>query len=287
MIAARPEPSHASIEARYAILAAAMLTLLLQGAFVFIDARMLGSWPNAWVDAAHAAMAGAVLIWAARHRRPSVRACDTVFVLLALPYLVAYWTGEIASARLGLVREPLITHQIFMVGIAVLAPGSLLLAGGIIALAAVSATLLLMVLRARYPLLGLAGEPWITYTFALIAIALLAWRVRWRMIVERNLRARADAEALAQMARMFLAVRDRTNTPLQTLEIGTTLLESKCAAEHRRTIAAMRRAVGRLRELTATLAIADEWRAGSAAPVDLVHEIQNAMARARAAGVES
>jgi hypothetical protein len=83
--------------------------------------------------------------------------------------------------------------------------------------------------------------------------------------IELKLReARAEAEALERLARLFLAVRDATNTPLQTLELCLTLLERR-HPESAPTTETMERAVRRLRSLTQRLGSVDPlvvWREG-------------------------
>jgi hypothetical protein len=66
------------------------------------------------------------------------------------------------------------------------------------------------------------GDPWATLAFGGFAVALLLFRLRAARIEREAIGTRADAEGFERFARAMLAVRDLSNTPLQTL---TNLLE--------------------------------------------------------------
>lgn len=73
------------------------------------------------------------------------------------------------------------------------------------------------------------GEPWPTLAFGLAGACLLLHRLRVRELEEEAMRAFADAEATRRVAHSLLEVRDRMNSPLQSIELATTLLDRKKA----------------------------------------------------------
>lgn len=265
-------------EALRATLAGCFLTVCAQTAFAALAGYELGRSPIVWLDLLHAAWAAGLAAWLwLRRTRPSVRECSAVFVLLALAYLPTLWVGEIVSADRGVLREPLVTHHFLMFGIALLSPAGPWLTVCLIAISTVSAPLLWATLMARHPATASAlGEPWITLVFAGISAWLAVYRTRQRLLTHRLAHARAEVAALGRVARLFLAVRDRANTPLQTLELGTALFEQRHPDEQQ-LVEALRRAVAQLRSLSSTFAVAEAWPAQSEAPTtDLAREVEEA-----------
>jgi hypothetical protein len=246
--AASAEPQ----EAARAALLTCLIVFFAQSAYLVLDRPLFGAGAVVLLDGLHAALAGLLALWLWR-RRPSTAGCDLVFLLVALPYLPIFWLAEFQGAALGLVREPLLGHKIVVLGMALLAPSSLWLGAGLIAAFAVHAAIMLAALRAHgYHLVGEGAEPWVTFLFAAVSIAYLVSRANRRAITLRLAHARAEARANQQMARLFLGLRDRANTPLQTLELGTALLERRLPAQHS-LVERLRKAVSRLRELSVEL----------------------------------
>jgi hypothetical protein len=92
------------------------------------------------------------------------------------------------------------------------------------------------------------GEPWAVPAYAAFAAALLI-QVRHRFRVERELaRAQQESVALARLARTLLAVRDYSNTPLQTLVLELEVMHAK-HPELAHDLGIASRAVERMREL--------------------------------------
>jgi hypothetical protein len=113
-----------------------------------------------------------------------------------------------------------------VIGVALLAP-SLQLGAVLIVLFAVEtgALALLSHLAGRHEVV--AGEPWVTLAYALIAFGLLVDRVRRQRAEERAVCAQARSDEMARLARMALALRDLANTPLQTLRVNAALLRER------------------------------------------------------------
>jgi hypothetical protein len=69
-----------------------------------------------------------------------------------------------------------------------------------------------------------AGEPWTIFIYGLFGVALLVYRLQGQALERRMLRLYSEAAATERLARTFLAVRDFTNTPLQTIELATEVI---------------------------------------------------------------
>jgi signal transduction histidine kinase len=244
--------------------------------FAAVDAGALGALA-AWLDVAHVTLAatGLVLLWVQR-RTPSLLACQILFAMVTLFYLPDTWVSEIDAAARGVVRNPLVGHQYVVIGVAILAPGAAWFGGALMAVVLASSIGLWAWLAARHSLHGVAGEPWMTLVQGAGAFAFLWFRAQRRVMMQRLARARAEADALARMARLFLAVRDRTNTPLQTLELSTALLARRFPAAVPQ-LDRMEQAVTNLRELSAMLAATETWYDGPVdATIDLARELEEA-----------
>ena len=61
----------------------------------------------------------------------------------------------------------------------------------------------------------------------MFALALLAYRAHRIALARRMLRIRTESIATQRLARAFLALRDFTNTPLQTIELAAVILRKQ------------------------------------------------------------
>ena len=262
---ARPRgelPAPEALSAQRATVVAAAVVCVGQLAFVLIDLTVLDDAALASARAAHALLALATAVALARRRAPPVALSVAAFVALALPLIPIFWWAESAVAEAGLLWEPLIGFKLLLVGVALLTPHSIALAAGLIVIFAVEAFLVYrFVDMGAHPLALTAGEPWVTLVYCLIAAALLVYRRQTRVMGERLIEARAEAEVLHRLAETSLAVRDLVNTPLQSLELAVGALEAR-HPEERPTLARMRRAIARLSELGHVLSV---WESASRA----------------------
>jgi hypothetical protein len=245
--------SHAR-EAAGAALIACVLIAGIEVVFVPIDAVTLPVWPIVWLDGLHAVFAALVGAWLWRRREHAhAVAANAAFLAVLLPFFPIIWIGESTAARLYLGREPMVPFQFLMLGISLLSPVSLWLAGGLLGLVAINAAALWLYLHHNYPLPGAVAEPWLTLIFGGIAAVFVLARLYRRAMLQRLDRASAETASLIRVSRLFLSVRDRANTPLQTIEFAIALLERRLPDEQH-TIEAMRRALLRLRELSELVA---------------------------------
>lgn len=245
--------------------AATALVTATELAYVFIDLRV---YPEPWMALGRAAHTGgcvALLAWLfARRETPTLRLASGVFLAMVLPMLPLFAFAEVSMAATHEVWAPLMGHRLVMLGVGLFAPAGLGLGAGLIAAFALEAVLLWYGLRLDARLPTMVWEPWVTLVYGMVATAMLAFRVRSRRAEYRLRRARAEAESLERLARLFLAVRDASSTPLQTLQVGTTLLRKR-APECGPVLDSMERALERMRVLTERMASSDPllvWREG-------------------------
>jgi hypothetical protein len=261
-------------ESRRVTLAACTVVTCSELAFGIIDLRVLGTTAAAF-DFAHAALAMLAIVWLWR-RGSTVRAYEVAFTILALSYLPAIFVAEVRGAELGLMRDPLVPLQFLMVGIAVFAPLRVMIGIVLLVVVCTSTIAFWLWLRSAYPVYAADGEPWMTLVYAGIAGTFLHLRVRRTAMMHELASARAEADALARVARLFVAVRDKTNTPLQTLELSIGSLAQRYP-EASLVIDRMSHAVARLNELSLVYAATEAWQPAAGAPVvDLAREVEEA-----------
>lgn len=195
-------------------------------------------------DAVHALIAAAVAFAMTRGKRAwTPLACDIAFVIATGPFLVGMWLPQTHDLKSNEFLEPMLAHHFLLLGIAVVAP-SWRSGSAMIALFTAHAIALWQVLSGAGTSPSLDREPWFTLVFAVFAMMLLFTRERRRKLEQRLANAEARAVMLAQVSRMLLALRDRANTPLQTLEVAISMLEQGDSS--RVTISMLRRALDRL-----------------------------------------
>jgi hypothetical protein len=243
-----------------------LLVVLTELAYAFIDYQVFHGTLLPALRVVHV-LCGLLLLGVllARRHHPTPRLIEACFAGGVLPFLPLFALAEHSMASSGLVWVPMTGHRLVMLAIGVLAPTGLWLGGGLIAAFAGEAVVLWYALGlGSHPGVRSPWEPWVTLVYGGVALAMLAYRVRSHTIELKLREARAEAEALERLARLFLAVRDATNTPLQTLELSIALLRKR-SPESEATAATMERAVQRLCSLTQRLGSVDPllvWREG-------------------------
>jgi hypothetical protein len=170
-----------------------------------------------WPPLASIAVAVVLLVvLLARRRTPSVALGNTVFLLDVFTIAIALWVIDGSYAASGRNWVPFQEYKLSMVTIAVLAPEAWVGALSIAAYATASIVQLATFTPAVRDHLAL-GEPWATIAFAVFAAILLGYRLK-RAALELDIAlAHARLASAEHLAKVLLAVRDRANTPLQTI----------------------------------------------------------------------
>lgn len=264
MARASPEPAPLEVtdeqraRAWWGAFFATLLTLLGEVAYIFIDWQV---HPGYLVLPALRALhvlesVGLLALLFARRSTSSPRLSGGVFTAVALPHLIIFAVAEVAMAASGRMWQPLTGHRLLMLGIGLLAPMGPELGVGLIGAFALEAILIWYGLGLNTRL-QMPWEPWITLVWGGTACGLLAFRLRTQRIEQRLQKARSETESLERVARLLLAMRDAANTPLQSLEVGVSLLRQRSESDNAALLAPMERALTRLRSLTQRMSIAD------------------------------
>lgn len=235
--------------------AGAVLVILAELAFGAIGIQLFGVTDVFLFRVAHVGIAVLTLIvLRLRRRTTTVQDGVVAFFVLTLPLFPLFWVAEAEMLARGLPWAPFVGHKLVIVGLAVLMPGPPVFA--MILIGAISLQVV-----TQYYAFGIAepasfisaGEPWVTLVYAGVGVFLVAFRYHHRQIARQAARARAQAEALGEIARFLLALRDMANTPIQALEIDTAILERR-HPESAEALKRMRQEVGQLREMSRILA---------------------------------
>jgi hypothetical protein len=180
-------------------------------------------WPN--VAAMAVAFVFLVFLWA-RRRRPSAAIAQALFLANAGVIIAALWMTNAAYATSAKPWVPFEANKLGMVIVAMLATEVWVGIVGILAYAAAPFVQMTTLDERAWSTFALA-EPWATVAFGVFSGLLLAHQLR-RIALEREIaRARAEVAATQHAARIVLAVRDLSNTPLQTIALSTALARAK------------------------------------------------------------
>jgi hypothetical protein len=166
----------------------------------------------------------AVLVW--RDDRPSVR--FGIAALLACNALViaALWVSQQVIAESGVPWVPFRPNHLGALTAAMLAPGrmwvGILTVTGFTGAALAQYSLFDPSIRDRLPF----GDPWATIAFGGFGLGVLLFRRRASRVEHDSIDLQVRMKNLERFARTMLAVRDLTNTPLQTLKLSADLLRA-------------------------------------------------------------
>ncbi|MDQ3364150.1 MAG: hypothetical protein M3680_01800 [Myxococcota bacterium] len=222
-----------------------MLVFVVATASIPLDITRYGWWPIGFATALHALQAAVLGVWTWRAgKRWSERTCDLAYVFVLAPYLVTIWIPQVHEHQHGMLIEPMIAHHFVLLAIAILPPFNVRWGFSLLALFTAHGLALWGVLEDAATTPALDREPWFTLLFAGISVGLLWSQARRHELALRLARMEIRAEALDGINRVLIALRDRANTPLQTLEVSMACLERRHPGEP--SLAAMRRAIGQL-----------------------------------------
>ncbi len=228
---------------------AALLIAVAQVVFTFISRD---SPPLVHARLAHVAWCVLGLGWlVGRRARADQGELAALFVIIGAPLFYVFWLDEIGRAALHGFWIPFTGPKLAVFGIALLAP-SLNIGAVLVVLFTVETGVLALLSHLAGRREVVAGEPWVTFVYAVIALGLLLERVRRQFAQERAVRAQARSEEMARLARVALALRDLGNTPLQTLRVDAAILRGQSVDS--KVLARIDRALDRLCELNRALA---------------------------------
>jgi hypothetical protein len=184
----------------------------------------LPRWPSLASGAAGVLL---MIVLIVRRRRPTTRLTSTVFLANIAAIVSTLWITSGAYAAAPGRWIPFQANKLGALSAAVLAPDlatGLLAIGAFVAMALLRYMTLPADLQQRLPI----GEPWTILIYAVFALAMLGYRVHSVALARRVLRVRTESIATQRLARTFLALRDVTNTPLQTIELAAKIVRARC-----------------------------------------------------------
>src|SRR5262245_43770579 len=188
------------------------------------DVPHMPAWPPLMSSAAGLIL---MIVLVARRQHPTIRLSATVFLVNMAVILVALWitSGYYAGAPGKWI--PFQANKIGALAAGVLAPDlatRLIALGGSAGMAPARYLAFPAWQQERLPI----GEPWTIVIYAVFAFAILGYRVHSVALARRMLRIRTESIATQRLAKTFLALRDFTNTPLQTIELAAGIVRKRC-----------------------------------------------------------
>jgi hypothetical protein len=184
----------------------------------------------------------------ARRHRPS----ETLSVAAALAnvgmVVFALWGADDLLAREPRTWVPFQPHKLSVLALALVAPTPPWVGVASILAVTLAAVAQYLTFPPEVQAHLAVEEPWATLAFGAFALVTFAHRLRLLRIEREAAHAQAEADALKRLASIGLAVRDLSNTPLQTLRIAVGLLRRRHPEEAAQ-IDRMDRALDRLAAL--------------------------------------
>jgi len=229
--------------------AVTMMLVVGQIGYAIIELPVVGVHPMVDLRVAHVVLS-LVVFFVLLDRRATIthRGCVGAYLLVALPLLPIMWVAEQQLARAGAPWAPFAGFKFVVFPAALMTPGPLYLAAGLTLALGVEAVVAYYALDLASNPWASPGEPGATVVFTLIASGLVVYRAQVRRAERDAARMRAEAEAFERIATLFLAVRDGTGTPLQTLAVGIELM-GRDDVDREATRQRMLRALEELREI--------------------------------------
>jgi len=183
-------------------------------------------------------------------RRPpySRKLANALFLLVLVPTVTHVWMADDALAAHGQRWVPYEPNKLSVLTLAMIAPPGWATGAIGILMFVVTAVVHQSWYASAYRAQQATGEPFAILAFGAFALVLLGFKQRSHGLRDELDRARAEKLALERVANVAMAVRDLTNTPVQTLELVRQELLIQ-APELRVHTDRMRRALGKLRRL--------------------------------------
>ena len=184
----------------------------------------------------------------------SYRWSATLFLASAAVLVVSCAYGNHILANSGARFEAFIGTKLAVIAVALIAPTPAWIGFSVIGLCSIASVAQYAAfppeIRASFPV----QEPWSMILYGLIASFILRHRLRSIALERKVAQMSAERKALNDVARIFLGMRDLTNSPLQAVEITSKLLASghltqQEASEH------LEKSMIRLREVSELLTV--------------------------------
>jgi hypothetical protein len=201
------------------------------GLSILVTSLMLVSWrdlpkhPIRDLQIVALVVAGAALVvlWFARDT-PTKRLGLGAFVAVLAPMIAYFWFNDSLRAAQHVCWVPFEGNKVALLTIGLLAPPSVAVGLSVMGAFTASALVHFALLPASVEGAMAAGEPWTTLAYGGIGLGLFVYRLHAIELEDKVRSAQAEAELMQEVALISLAIRDLTNTPVQTLEMLRSLL---------------------------------------------------------------
>jgi hypothetical protein len=231
-----------------------LLIILSHIIFLYNNGNFAGSDTAYWARVTHIFLAVLILIFTLiKKEKCASKTCTILFVCLYLPFYYMQWLLHRDLAISGLVWVPIASFRLHFFALALLVPGSYLI--NFILMSGFALEAALVWFYFDIPHLSNAvtqGEPVYSLLFFVISLSFLAFRYRDEKIIKKLYLKQARLEVFENLARVFLSIRDKSNTPIQTLGVSVELLKKKNASDQE-AIIIMENAVKKLTLLSEVL----------------------------------
>ena len=186
-----------------------------------------------------------VLTYGDRLRARVIRAGS---LLLVGPVFPLTWLAYLTYSRAHIRYSPLLGYKLIFLVLS-LAPGPLLPNAALVTGFAIEAVVVWYFGGVRDDQLGtLSGEPWITLLFACASILILIFQNAYRRLHRQLGELTVRQRFIENLSRLSLSVRDKVNSPLQTLEICFALPKNEVTAAGQKSLNAIEDSIRPLRE---------------------------------------
>lgn len=159
----------------------------------------------------------------------SKRNCVLVYLALFLPYAYFNWTLQLDYLSSGREWIPLVSGKIQLLLLAFLVPGPYWV--NLVMMVLVCAQNIFIWYHLdlpNSPNVVLSSEPQVSFIYISIAVALITFRYRDQKLIEKLTKEKAVYEVHEKLAQIFLSMRDRTNSPLQSQKLAVAILKREC-----------------------------------------------------------
>lgn len=157
------------------------------------------------------------------------RKCVWAYLSLFLPYAYFNWTLQQDYLASGEEWIPLVSGKIQILLLAFLVPGPYWVNLFLMFLVCAQNIFIWYYLDLPHsPNVVLSSEPQVSFIYVSIAIALITFRYRDQKLIEKLTREKAVYEVHEKLAQIFLSMRDRTNSPLQSQKLAVAILKREC-----------------------------------------------------------
>lgn len=151
-----------------------------------------------------------------------------LFVILFIPLMVIGWFNQIAIASSDVLWKPFGGFPPIFFALSILVAGSYLVNFILMAIFTIEVAALWFYLMPQFQKnVLLSGEPYDVMLFAISAFCLLLFRYQDERTFRKLMKQQARSEFIENLARTFLSLRDRSNTPLQALYFLVEILKRK------------------------------------------------------------